>query len=639
VLRVMTPGYASPEQVKGEPITTASDVYSLGVVLYELLTGHSPYRLTTRAPHEVARAVCEDEPEKPSTAVRHEGGRGGALGSHRSTASGVSAVRDGSPERLHKRLKGDLDNILLMTLRKEPHRRYASVDQLAEDLRRHLENHPVLARQDTSAYRLSKFVARHKAGVAAAGIVAATLLVGMIVTLRAAQIAREQMQTALAERARADRRFKEVRELANSLMFEVHDGIKDLPGSTPVRELLVNRALRYLDSLSQEAGGDSSLMRELAAAYDRVGDLQGGSLYANRGDSTGALRSYRKALAIRESLAAAQPKDPKVQGELVADYVRVANSLESTGDFVAALNSLRQAVAMGERIAERTDDPKIRDGLAGTYYFVGSLLSETGDSKGALANYQRAAAIRKAIAPADHRHAMLVRTHLAGDYGGMATAMLQTGDIRGALQIEGEALRIVDEMSKADPTNATLREYLGEAHNFLGTLLGKHGDQARALESHRRAHAIFQELLSADPTNFLAKTNFGFSDESIGEILVARGDTVAGLEAIREGLAAFEAMAAGGADNRYIRSGLAQCYFGLGMAYGALANERISSPEKIERWREARAWAQKSLNIWVDKRNRGALESVEREMPERASREIGKCDAALARLGAVVAHE
>jgi serine/threonine protein kinase/tetratricopeptide (TPR) repeat protein len=640
VLRVMTPGYASPEQVKGEPITTASDVYSLGVVLYELLTGHSPYRLTTRALHEVARAVCEDEPEKPSTAIRYDEGGGAASGSPRITAVGVSAVRDGSPERLRKRLKGDLDNIVLMALRKEPRRRYASVDQLAEDLRRHLANHPVIARQDTAAYRLSKFVARHKAGVAAAAIVGATLLVGMVVTLRAAQIARQQMQTALAERARADRRFKEVRELANSLMFEVHDGIKDLPGSTPVRELLVSRALRYLDSLSQEAGGDPSLMRELAAAYDRVGDLQGSSMSANRGNSTGALRSYRKALAIRESLAAAQSKDPRVQGELAADYVRVADSLESTGDFVAALNALRQAVAIGETLAGKTDDPKIRDGLAGTYYFVGSLLNETGDSKGALENYQRAAAIRKAIAPGDRRHAILVRTHLAGDYGGMATAMLLTGDIRGALQVEGEALRIVDEMSRADPTNATLREYLGEAHNFLGTLLARHGDQARALESHRRAHAIFKELLSADPTNILAKTNFGFSDESIGEILVARGDTVSGLQAIREGLTAFEAMAAGGADNRYIRSGLAQCYFGLGMANAALAaNARLSSAEKIKLWREARSWAQKSLNIWVEKRNHGAMESVEREMPKRVAREIAECDTALARLGAVVARQ
>jgi serine/threonine protein kinase/tetratricopeptide (TPR) repeat protein len=639
VLRVMTPGYASPEQVKGEPITTASDVYSLGVVLYELLTGHSPYRVTTRALHELARAVCDDEPERPSTAVRHDGGLDGASGSL-GTASGLSAVREGSPERLSKRLKGDLDNILLMALRKEPRRRYASVDQLAEDLRRHLANHPVIARQDTAAYRLSKFVARHKAGVAAAALVAVTLMVGMLVTLRAAQIAREQMRNAVAERARADRRFQEVRELANSLMFEVHDGIKDLPGSTPVRELLVSRALRYLDSLAQEAAGDSSLMRELAAAYDRVGDLQGSSISANRGDTAGALRSYRKALVIRESLAAAQPKDPKVQGELAAGYVRVANSLESAGDFVAALNALHQALAIGERIAEGTDDPKTREGLAGTYYFVGSVLNETGDLKGALESYRRAAAILKAIAPGDRRHALLVRTHLAGDYGGMAQAMLLTGDIEGALQVEGEAVRILDEVSRADPTNATLREYLGEALNLLGTVLDKHGDQISALDSHRRAHAIFKELVSADPTNFLAKANFGFSDESVGEILVARGDTAGGLRATREGLAAFEAMAAAGADNRYVRSGLAQCYFGLGLAYAALAAEaRISPAERTERWQEARSWAQRSLNIWVEKRDRRAMESLEREMPERVARQIAECDTALARLGAAIAHK
>ena len=153
-LRVMTPEYASPEQVKGEKITTTSDVYSLGVLLYELLTGQRPYRLKTRTPEEIARAITEQEPERPSTAV---------------TRADPGSLQ--SPIRNSKSLRGDLDNIVLMAMRKEPARRYSSVGQFSEDIRRHLEGLPVVARKDTVRYRSEKFVKRHKVGVAAAALI------------------------------------------------------------------------------------------------------------------------------------------------------------------------------------------------------------------------------------------------------------------------------------------------------------------------------------------------------------------------------------------------------------------------------------------------------------------------------------
>ncbi len=174
-----------------------------------------------------------------------------------------------------------------MALRKEPQRRYASAEQFAEDIRRHLENLPVIARHDTVSYLTSKFVARHKAGVIAATAVAVTVFAGLAVTLHEDRIARMQQ-------ARAEHRFNDVRKLANSLMFEVHDSIKDLPGSTAARRLLVTRALEYLDSLSREASGDPSLQRELAAAYDRVGDVLGYNGAANLGDFAGASQSYTR---------------------------------------------------------------------------------------------------------------------------------------------------------------------------------------------------------------------------------------------------------------------------------------------------------------------------------------------------------
>ena len=154
---VMTPDYASPEQVAGGSITTASDVYSLGVVLYKLLTGQSPYRTRTNRPEEIARAITEQEPTRPSTAILKL----------------VAAPNHESPFTTHdsRSLRGDLDNIVLMAMRKEPARRYASVGQFSEDIRRHLEGLPVIARKDTVAYRATKFVRRNKIGVAAAAVV------------------------------------------------------------------------------------------------------------------------------------------------------------------------------------------------------------------------------------------------------------------------------------------------------------------------------------------------------------------------------------------------------------------------------------------------------------------------------------
>ena len=238
MFRVLTPQYASPEQVKGEPITTASDVYSLGVVLYELLTGKSPYPANS-APQDAARAVCEVEPAKPSAAVRQ--GRTPARDSGLNSDSD-SKAHAGTPDKLARQLRGDLDNIVLMALRKEPQRRYSSVEQFAEDVRRYLATLPIAARRDTPRYRASKFVSRHKAGVIAAAAVALTLVIGLVITVQQARI--------------AQRRFNDVRSLANSLIFDVHDSIKDLPGSTPARKIIVDRALQYLNVLAQESKGD-----------------------------------------------------------------------------------------------------------------------------------------------------------------------------------------------------------------------------------------------------------------------------------------------------------------------------------------------------------------------------------------------
>jgi serine/threonine protein kinase len=295
MFRLLTPEYASPEQVKGDAITTASDVYSLGILLCELLTGCRPYRLAGRAPHELAQAVCEFEPKKPSALVlRTEHGYDDSAIAPES----LSAARASTPEKLNKLLRGDLDNIVLMALRKEPWRRYPSAAQFAFDVQRHLDGLPVTASNDTLGYRVSKFVTRHRVGVAAASVFALMLVSAGGVTFHEAQVARR-------ERAVADRRFKDMRELARSNLFEFSDAIQNLPGSAAARHLVIQRALVVLDKLSRDAAGDRGLEQELAAGYEKIAALQGNFSGPGIGDSKAAIASCEKALAIRSSLAAA----------------------------------------------------------------------------------------------------------------------------------------------------------------------------------------------------------------------------------------------------------------------------------------------------------------------------------------------
>lgn len=192
-LHPMTPAYASPEQVRGDTITTASDVYSLGVVLYELLTGHRPYKLTGRAPSEIQRAICDTEPERPSTVINQTGDDTAADGASRPkrTPEIVSETREGKPEKLRARLRGDLDSITLKALRKEPQQRYVSVEQLAADIGRHLEARPVLARNPTVPYRVGRFARRHRVGVTLAALFVLMLVGGVITTTWQARIARK----------------------------------------------------------------------------------------------------------------------------------------------------------------------------------------------------------------------------------------------------------------------------------------------------------------------------------------------------------------------------------------------------------------------------------------------------------------
>jgi non-specific serine/threonine protein kinase/serine/threonine-protein kinase len=554
---LLTPDYASPEQVRGEPITTASDVYSLGVVLHELLTGDRPYRVRSLSAQELLRVICEEEPPRPSEAVRLR------------AASGRPSP---AAERLRRELAGDLDTIVLMAMRKEPARRYASVEQLSEDVRRYLEHLPVVARRDTLGYRVGKFVRRHRAGVAAAVLVSASLVGGLLATSWQARLAREQ-------KARAERRFDEVRGLARSVLFEIHDEIQDLAGATPARELLVRRGLTYLDSLAQEAGGDASLQGELAAGYLKLGDIQGRPGYANLGDRAGALASYRKALALQEALAALGPS-PETRRDLATTHDRVGDTLRLTGDSKGALESYRRGLGLREG-GGAAAGPGQSD-LAGSHQRIADMLAVTGDAAGALDSQRRALALQEEAAarqpgdPALRRQLFIGRVKM-GDRLGAA------GDGAGALARYQDALRIAQELADAEPRNARARRELAAAHDKVGNALGTVESLGAALRHYRQALAIREALAAGDPRNAELRRDVSVSNWKIGTMLLGRGDAAAALAHFRRALALDQQAARADPGNAQARLDEAEGYESIGRALLALGRRA----EAVDSYRRA----------------------------------------------------
>jgi tetratricopeptide (TPR) repeat protein len=595
-----------------------------------LLTGQHPYSAPGSTPHQIARAVCEVDPEKPSTVVRRTEGSP-SPGGRTTVRSGTTVpLGESSADRLSKRLSGDLDNIVLMALRKEPERRYASVDKFAEDLRRHLANLPVFARKDTAGYRISKFVARHKAGVAATAAAIIILIVGIVATLREAQIAREQASIARSQRARAEARFNDVRKLANSLMFEVHDSIKDLPGSTPARKLLVSRALEYLDSLSQEAKGDRSLQRELAAAYEKIGDVQGMPRQANLGDTVGAEESYRKALAIRESLAAADSKDQEVRRQLTPNYSKLSDLLWNKGDFKGAMEYSRKEITVAEALyQEDPTNPANRSLLAAYRMDYGYKQAVVGnDRAGGLETLHQGSAMLEKMVSEDPQNVQ-VRRLLGLSYFRAADVLKDDpNNYPQALALYKKAIVTTQALIVADPNNTDFRRMVAYDQFAMGQLLANMKDASAALAQDREALSSFQKLAADDPANAQFQEDIAAVRSEIGEVLVNTGKPGDAIESLRLSINAAQSMS--NATNPQSRIGyiLVSGQFFLGKANIMLASSsQTPSQQKIEHCREASSWFQKCLPAFAFLRDHAPSDYNGADRVTTIQHEITVCEA------------
>jgi serine/threonine protein kinase len=489
-LGAMTPSYASPEQLRRQSVTTATDIYSLGVILYELLSGHRPFEEKEDSFQGIFQAVLENEPPPPSAKVEKTSSLPKEFIEAKSKISPgpISELptligtpneqttphknRNTNPKPFYSssaNLRGDLDNIVLKALRKEPERRYSSAENLAEDISRYREGLPVYARPNTFSYRAEKFIKRNRLAVGAGSLLVLAIIGGIIATLWQARVAQ-------AERAKAERRFGDVRKLANSYLFDIFPEIEDLEGSLKAREKILKTALEYLDSLSQEAEGDLELQLELATAYEKIGEVQGAVNIPNLGDINAGLDNYKKAQKLREAVFKVNPKDSKNKEALSRNYQVTAQTLMWNVDTALAADFFEKAIGLRrELVAEKPDSPDLQNRLA----------------------------------------------VLMSDYSAIAINNVENEK---ASKLLDESAKILKETIQNHPDHFNTRKALPRVLRAFSQLKSNLGDFDSALKNIDESVALTNELIKQKPEDYSLRRTAWLNDFLVCEVFVAKSD-------------------------------------------------------------------------------------------------------------------
>jgi eukaryotic-like serine/threonine-protein kinase len=569
-MRMMTPEYASPEQARGEAVATTTDVYSLGVVLYELLTDRRPHEFRTFAPAEIERAICETAIEEPSKAV---GGMTGA------------------PTRLARQLAGDLDNITMMAMRKEPERRYQSVEQFSEDIRRHLEGMPVAARKDTFGYRAGKFVRRHKTGVAILSLLA---ILAVAMAVQSVRIARE--------RDRANQEAATAQAVTKSLaaVFEFADPGWARSNTITAKELLDQGAEKVVCDLKDQPVVQAKLMDTIGGlylsigVYDRAQPLLEGSLKLRRqtlgsesidvaeslhnlgaltyekGDYARSETLYREALQLRRRLLGTESLNT---ADSIAGLGRVLIAL---GKFAEAEPLVRDALALRRRQLP----PVHKDIASSLLHGLGRLMSEQGKFAEAAENYREALAIHLKLYGAEH-------PSTAASMNNLAVMLHELGDYQGAEALSREALELRRKLLGAEHPDVS-----GNMVN-LASLLQDRGKYAEAEQLYRKALQLRRKLFGENSVRLAATMS------NLATLLDAKGDYEAGEALQRQALAIQREQL--GENHRQVGTSLHN------LATMLYRRGRYSEAEKLQR--QAIAIYQKSLKPehWMIHRSRSHL--------------------------------
>lgn len=521
---LLTPSYSSPEQIRREPVSTSGDVFQLGILLYEMLAGVHPFEMGERLPHEVMRAICESDPPAPSAVARQNAGQ----------------------------IRGDLDAIVSTALRKQPSWRYPSVEQLADDIGRHRRGWPVLAKGNSLSYRFRKFARRQWLPLASTAAVMFLLASGILLTTRQAHLAdlaRKQAeqerevadgQTRLAEQARQSaneqrllaeartkeaeserqreqERYREVRGLASSMLFDLYDGVRDLAGSETARRLMVTRAQHQLEVLNTDAGKDIGLQRDLAASYERMGELRVDPRDANKaGAAAAAVQSYQEAVKLRRQIAGRSDAAPGDQRDLALSLTKLADGEFLAGDVKPALTDYQDARSRAQSLAKsRPADTSMARALGIADERLCIALLAAGKNAGALEACQEGIA---ALTPLGRTLGdnVEVQRHVAVTEASYANALRLSGKPRDAAAQVKLGLESLRKLQSLAPSNAEYRRLASSAETILAVSLAATGDIPGSLDAFDRAIRSMEIAIEIDPSDLgsplrLAGTLLAFS--------------------------------------------------------------------------------------------------------------------------------
>jgi serine/threonine protein kinase len=514
----LTPQFAAPEQIAGGAVTTATDVYTLGVLLYLLLTGQHPAGTEPHSPAELVKAIVETEPPLASETAAS------AASKHQTEKCGTTF------EKLSRQLRGDLDTILAKALKKTAAERYGSVTALADDLRRYLNHEPISARPDTLAYRVRKFVYRNRVVVTLVTVAFAAILAGSGAAIYQARI--------------AERRFQDVRKLAHTFVFDLHDEVAKLDGSTKVREMMVQTGLQYLDNLAKNAGADLELQKEIAAGYMKIGAAQGYPTQPNLGRMADAMASYRKAGDIYERIAR---KNSAYLPDLAAYYRSYAGLFRFSDQPQRARELYVAAIQTFDRLRARQQlNPEQETLYTRAWCNVGDIDEDQENFQQAWTEFGRCSKLA---------HAQLIRKRdqqslnmVAESAERVGTAAQELGHLREALQAFDEDETAIRELLAAEPLNPKFQRFLALLYQFRGRVYfsdsyPEYGDPKRALENMNLYLQTAQQMLDRDPNNTAAQFSVELAKLKVSDCL-QKSDPPAAITLARDSLRMIDQMIA-----------------------------------------------------------------------------------------------
>ncbi len=649
--RALAPEYTSPEQVTGETVTTASDIYALGVIFYELMTGRRPYHFKTRNVFEVLQAICEQAPQQPSASVirpldhraipfdlfpgvavpRSESATESPLSPPAalpySTAEELAAIRGCSPRQLKRILHGDLDAIILTAMRKEPERRYASADQFAVDLSLYLRGLPVSAQRDSPAYRTIKFVRRHVTAVIASVVLVAALVAGTVGVLTGFIMARRQ-------RDRADDSFHQALKTVDQFVTQVNEErLLNQPGLEPARKALLEDARLFYEDFLARRGAVRSLQGELATASTNLAQISSAI-----GATTTAVKEFEQAVARWDDLIAAEP----------ANFVyreALARTLSKQGKLMMRLPGRRDEVYRIFRRASGLLEPLVADSRSRTAPHELSLVlqhlaeieQEEGRGKEAIENTQRSLTIESKLAVSDpgvldplismaNGHALLGRIlaiqpegtdqaiaeqrqavellekvnrehpelseqayELALCLGDLSNLEQTAGNLDSALASARKAVEGLERLERQHPTVSNYEHGLASAYRLVSELHRYRREPADAIAFAQKARTLLDRLIAIQPDDVSFRIDLAKSHNILGRLFQQTGEPVEALRSFQHAVDLYESISELDARNGYsLACNVALSIPLIGVKNGSVAEVDFSRLSKGDQLRRKR---------------------------------------------------